>query len=80
MDRYMTFNTFNSMLGKKHNYTLPFSDEARAMICEFAPEQMYQIMLELYKMQDKCEESVKKVIANVKGETRRIIGFGVSRE
>ena len=80
MDRCTTFNTINSMLGKKHSYILPFSEEARAIIFKFDAEQMYQIMLELYKRKNTSEEFIKQSIAKIKGETTRVIGFGVSRD
>ena len=79
MDKFTTFSTINSMLGKKHNRILSYSEEARVMICKFGTEQMHQIMLELYKMQNSSDEFVKQSIAKVVGETTRIIGFGVSR-
>ena len=75
MDKCTTFNTINSMLGKKHNFTLPFSEEARALICKFDPEQMHQVMFESYTARNTSEEFVKKNIASIKGETTRTIGF-----
>jgi len=80
MEKYTTFNTINSILGKKHNFTLPFSDEARTLICKFDSEQMHQIMVELYRVRNTNEEFVQKSIAHVKRETTRTIGFGISKD
>ena len=45
MDKYTTFNTINSILGKKHKFTLTFSEETRTLICKYDSERMHQIML-----------------------------------
>jgi hypothetical protein len=63
------------MLGKKYNFTLPFSEEARALIFKFDPEQMHQIMFESYTARNTSEDFVKRSIASIKGETTRTIGF-----
>ena len=75
MNKYTTFNTINSMLDKKYKFTLPFSDEAKALICKCDSEQMHRIMFELYATRNTSEEFVKKSIANVMEETKRTIGF-----
>ena len=80
MDKHTTFNTINSMLGKKHKFTLPFSEEARALICKYDSDQMYQIMLSLYGTKDTSEDFVKKSIANTNKETKRTIGFGCQKD
>jgi len=77
MDKYTTFNTINSMLGKKHKFNLPFSEETRSLICKCDSEQMHQIMFELYTTKNTSEEFVKKSIASVNKETKRTIGFGL---
>ena len=80
MDKYTTFNTINSMLGKKYNFSLPLSDEARALICEHNSEQMYQIILSIYMAKDTGDEFVKKSIACVNKENKKIIGFGNQKD
>jgi len=80
MNKYTTFNTINSVLGKKHKFNLPFSEEARALICRCDSEQMHKIMFELYTTRNTSDESVKKSIASVKNETKRIIGFGACKD
>ena len=75
MDKYTRFNTIVSMLAKKHGYRLTLSEKERALICECDPEQMHQIVSELYKARDTSEEFVKKSIVNIKRQTPRSIGF-----
>ena len=80
MDKYTTFKIINGMLSKKHNFSLPFSDEARALICKCDSDQMYQIMLLLYATKSTCDEVVKKSIACFNKETKKTIGFGMQKE
>ena len=78
MDKLTAFVTINSMLGKKHKFTLSFSEETRALICNSCDtEQMHHIMSALYSEQNTGEDFVKKNIADIKGEVKRTIGFGV---
>ena len=75
MDKYTRLNTINSMLGKKHKFTLQLSDATRALICECDPEQMHQVMFEVYTARNTSEDFVKKNIASIKGQSARTIGF-----
>lgn len=80
MDKHTTFNTLNNMLGKKHSYTLPFSDEARELICKHDSAQMYKIMISLYAERSADEELVKTSIASFNKETMKPIGFGYQKD
>ena len=76
MDKHMVFKTINSMLGEKYKYVLPFSKEARALICKCDSEQMYKIMTALYTVKKSDEEIVRHSIACINRESDKIIGFG----
>jgi len=78
MDKHTKFNTINSMLSKKHKFTLQFSDVTRVLICECDPEQMHQVMFESYTARNASEEFVDKSIASIKREATRTIGFSSS--
>ena len=80
MDKITTFDTINSILGKKHKFTLPFSEETRTLICKYDSERMHQIMFVLYVAQNTDEEFVKKSIAGVEDEKKRIIGFSICKD
>jgi hypothetical protein len=79
MDRYTKFKLINDMLSQKHNYSLPFSEEARMLICRHDSDIMYKIMLSLYATKSAGEEFVKDSIASVSKETKRVIGFDIQR-
>ena len=74
MDKHMIFKTINSMLSEKYKYVLPFSEEARALICKCDSEQMYKIMSAFYVVRKSDEELVRKSIARISEETDRVIG------
>jgi hypothetical protein len=79
MDRYTKFKLINDMLSQKHNYTFPFNEEARMLICRHDSEIMYKIMFSLYVTKNVGEEFVRESIAGVSKETKRTIGFDIQR-
>ena len=75
MDKHTRLNAINNIMGKKHKFTLQLNEVTRALICECDPEQMHQVMFEVYTARNTSEEFVKKNIANIKGQSARTIGF-----
>ena len=83
MDKHYVFKTINSMLSRKHKFTLSFGEEARALICKCDSEQMYKILFSLYATKRTDEEFVKyakKRITAAEKETKRVIGFELQRD
>ena len=75
MDKYTVFNTINSIMKDKYNYTLLFSDEVKTLICKYDCEKMHKIISILYANRKSDEEYVKKNIASVEKESNRTMGF-----
>jgi len=62
-------------MGKKHKFTLHIDEATRALFCECDPEQMHQVISEVFMARNTSEEFVKENIANIKGQCVRTIGF-----